>query len=288
MKKLFSLLILVALFATLVILVACKSNTDVNNNVVLNPEDEEVHVHKFTEKTYQATCDVEGYTEHTCKDCGYYYRDAIQPVNPKNHTYYDEAKGKYLDAYVVSEKIEANDCSEMNVTIKTCSECGDVTRTESRGACVYDMTKPNEVHAPTCTENGKNVYYCQVNPEHKKTETLKSVGHLWGEWVVDIPATCSLTHISDGSRHRVCLNCTERQDEVVLPHTCEAGGTVVDATCTTVGYTVYVCDDCGVEYKREFHEPIAHELELKYEIEGIFYYGCECGHMVTTDKKLEK
>ncbi|MBR2381055.1 MAG: hypothetical protein IKA84_00985 [Clostridia bacterium] len=299
MKKLFSLLIFVALFATVVLLVACQTDANNNNSVIDYPEDEVPHVHKFTEKTYQSTCDVEGYTEHTCKDCGYYYRDAIQPINPKNHTYYDAEKGKYMDAYVESEKIVAKDCSEKNVTIKTCSECGNVSRTESIPSCYFDLEKPDEIVLPTCTEKGKNVYYCHVpgclrkNAEtgelNKKEVDIPCAGHLWDEWIIDVPATCSLTHVSEGVKHRNCLNCDESQDNVtILPHTSSAVGKVVEPTCTTVGYTVYVCDDCGVEYKRDFREPIAHELELKYEIEGTFYYGCQCGYTLTTDKKLEE
>ena len=295
MKKLFSLLILVALLATLTILVACKQETTVNS-----PVDEDVHIHRFNNpKTYEPTCDVEGYTERKCLDCGYYYRYDIKPIDPNNHVYYNDSKGKFVDAYEknLEQSYTAKDCSERSFTVWVCKECGKEKKVDgSIGAHDFlegnqpgELNVPDEILLPTCTTPGKNTYYCQVpGCTEKKIISIPNAGHLWGDWIVDEAPTCSLTHVSDGERHRVCDNCPEEQHEVILPHTSATAGVKVDPTCTTVGYTLYVCDECGIEYKRDFRDPAPHEYTFLYELEGKFYYVCGCGHSITTDKKMEK
>lgn len=299
MKKLFSLLILVALFATLTILVACNQTTPPEINY---PEDEKVHVHRFNSpKTYEATCDAEGYTERQCLDCGYYYRYDIKPINPDLHKYYDD-KGKLQDAYVKDNgrSYNAKNCGEISFSVYVCKECGNVDKRDgNRGACDFLNGKngkldiPDETTLPTCTTDGEYVYYCQ-NPEclykiqygkvAKDYKDIPHQGHSWGAWIVDVAPSCSLTHVLVGERHQDCANCGAVQTEDVLPHTSTAAGVKVDPTCTTVGYTIYVCDDCGIEYKRDFVDPTPHEYKFLYELEGKFYYACDCG-ATKVDKK---
>lgn len=305
MKKLFSLLILVALFATLTILVACNQKTPPEINY---PEDEKVHVHRFNSpKTYEATCDVEGYTERQCLDCGYYYRYDIKPINPNNHVRWSEKDKKFVTALEKDndKSYTAKNCSEKSLTVKVCKECGkEETIHGGMGPHSYlyypgnpEKDQPDEVYNPTCTVAGKNVYYCQTpgclhkveSGKVKKLEVeIPCAGHLWGDWIVDVDPTCSLTHVANGEKHRVCDNCSEVQTEDILPHTSTAAGVRVEPTCTTVGYTIYVCDNCGIEYKREFVKPLPHDYKFLFELEGKFYYACGCGATQVTDKKIEK
>ena len=260
MKKLFSLLILVALFATLTILVACNQKTP---PVIDYPEDEKVHVHRFSSpKTYEATCDAEGYTERQCLDCGYYYHYDIKPINPDNHVYWSEKDRKFVTAFEKDndKSYSAKNCSEKSLTVKVCKECGkEETIHGGMGNHLWfdgskgNPNRPDEVVDPTCTVPGKNVYYCQTpgclhkletDEVAKKEVAIPNPGHLWGDWIVDVTPTCSLTHVANGEKHRVCDNCSEVQTEDILPHTSTAAGVRVDPTCTTVGYTIYICDNC--------------------------------------------
>lgn len=283
MNKIFSLMILVAILATALLLASCSQETVVNNIPdVTAPESEQAHTHTFTTKTYKPTCDTEGYTEHTCR-CGYYYRDEIKPINPDNHTYYD-AQNKEQSS-IVTKNYPAKNCSETSYSVKTCTQCGYSSDPipGNQGAHVWrntaDNNVPDVVIEPTCTTNGKNIYYCQLCGTETST-TLKAVGHLWGEWIVDVEPECSITHIKLGSQHRTCTKCEEIQTEVILPHTSSQAPTVIAPTCTTVGYSIYICDHCGAEYRRDFREKLPHtftewcELEANHGFESHTCKGC--------------
>jgi len=93
------------------------------------------------------TCFSEGYTLHTCVDCGKEYRDNFVPA--LEHEY--EA--------VVTEPT----CTEMGYTTYTCAICGD--------SYVADYTLPVDhefvevVIEPTCTEAGYTIYMCECGYE---------------------------------------------------------------------------------------------------------------------------
>ncbi|MBO5715180.1 MAG: hypothetical protein J6S23_02150 [Clostridia bacterium] len=272
MKKLFSLLILVALLATLTILVACKQEQP----EFKGPENEVPHVHKYDKKVVEPTCDSEGYTEHTCKDCGYYYRDNIVEVNPNKHTKLKES--------VYNPK----DCTEKKITIKECLDCGFTQTIEGKaGNHVYDESRPIEVLDPTCTEKGHYKYECLLCG-YIRTDSRPAPGHCWGEWIVDVAPVCSINSVSAGEQHRECSACDAEEHDIVLPHKSTTSGTVVLPTCTTVGYTEYVCDDCGTTYRRDFKEPLGHDYCPAHEVEGkpgLWCTHCEiCGYSKIEEK----
>ena len=276
MKKLFSLLILVALFATLTILVACKQETPPEYK---GPESEVPHVHKYDKLVeVKPTCCSEGYTEHTCKDCGYYYRDKIKSIDSKNHTDWKTTVTK------------ANDCTEKDVTVRECLGCGEKEiKYGASPACVYPE-QPFDVKNPTCTTDGYYKYECTIC-KGIKTVTRYATKHSWGEWIIDIEATCSHNSVSEGLKHRECTatGCDAvEKDVVILPHTSKAPGKVVAPTCTTVGYIEYVCDDCGVVYHREYKDALGHQFCPKHEVEGkpgVWCTHCEvCGYSKLTNE----
>ncbi len=93
------------------------------------------------------TCFSEGYTLHTCADCGKEYRDNFVPA--LEHEY----------ETVVTEPT----CTEMGYTTYTCAVCGD--------SYVADYTLPIDhefvevVIEPTCTEAGYTIYMCECGYE---------------------------------------------------------------------------------------------------------------------------
>ncbi|MBR2381159.1 MAG: extracellular solute-binding protein [Clostridia bacterium] len=56
---------------------------------------------------------------------------------------------------------------------------------------------------PTCTESGEEVRYCSCG--EKQTQTVASVGHTPGEWIVDLEPTVE----AQGSMHIECTVCNE-------------------------------------------------------------------------------
>ncbi|MBE6944684.1 MAG: hypothetical protein E7459_01175 [Ruminococcaceae bacterium] len=112
------------------------------------------------------TCDTEGYTLHTCADCGHEYRDNFVPA--LGHTY----EG------IVTEPT----CTDMGYTTYTCTVCGD--------SYVADYTKPVDhvfvevVIEPTCTEAGYTIYMCECGHE-EIGDVVDPIGHNYEEYVVE-------------------------------------------------------------------------------------------------------
>ncbi len=112
------------------------------------------------------TCDTEGYTLHTCADCGHEYRDNFVPA--LGHTY----EG------IVTEPT----CTDMGYTTYTCTVCGD--------SYVADYTKPVDhefvevVIEPTCTEAGYTIYMCECGYE-EIGDVVDPVGHDYEEVVIE-------------------------------------------------------------------------------------------------------
>ena len=142
----------------------------------------------------------------------------------------------------------AGTCTTKGSKTRKCSSCGQ-TQTESTD---YDSsnhgsngTKTKTVDA-TCTSNGYKVSVCKgCGAERGARTTINKLGHNWGSWVTDKDSTCAAT----GSKHRVCQRCGQKQTETIekKAHTNSGQQKKVEATCTTDGYTVSICANCGAE-----------------------------------------
>lgn len=261
MKKFFSLLILVALFAALMILVACEKTPI----VVPGPDDQTPHEHSYSKKEYKATCSAEGYTEYTCRDCGHTYRGSFVAIDPRNHMMYDE-NGKLVTANKETRYSPKN-CLEEGYVVTHCLACGvRTTSSTGIGSHNWNKTHPIEIVEPTCEKDGYFKYNCSLCGKENQ-DTMRSSGHLWNEWEIDVPALCDGNHSSYGSQHRTCKVCELRQDEVIIPHHGETVKEIVPPTCTSVGYTVYVCDGCGIDFVREYRDALGHKWTVWHDCE---------------------
>ena len=263
MKKFFSLFMFVALAAALMLLVACSGGEEPPVFQGEGPDGGSIVDHELVKNVVKPTCISGGYTEYTCKNCGYYYRDTF--TEPKDHTW-GPSSSHTTHPYV---------CTSVTTTVKTCKVC-DFTSTTTSTKTNHNMVLVDSI-APTCTENGKQFYEC-AHCDYTSESTLWATGHVWGEWIVDIAPSCSdPTHVEFGAQHRTCQNCPWTEMTEVLPHTChceEEGYTgepcrVVAPTCTTVGYTIHTCEECGVEYHRDFVAPTDHRFSEFVVVEGV-------------------
>lgn len=80
--------------------------------------------------------------------------------------------------------------------------------------------------------------------------------HVFGEWIVQSPATCSKT----GLKVRVC-SCgeTEYMEIPALGHRYKT--VVTKPTCTEKGYTTYTCTVCGYSYVGRYRGALGHSYE---------------------------
>ena len=94
--------------------------------------------------------------------------------------------------------------------------------------------------APSCTENGYDLYVCSKNSEHTIQQNFTpAAGHTWSEW----NTTKEATEDEAGSKTRTCSVCGATETETISPlsHTHSYTETVVAPTCTEQGYTRHEC-----------------------------------------------
>ena len=75
------------------------------------------------------------------------------------------------------------------------------------------------------------------------TYTITCTAHVWGEWEVTTPATCT----EDGVKTRVCSFCGETETDAIpaLGHTWGEWEVTTPATCTEAGVKTRTCSVCG-------------------------------------------
>jgi len=180
----------------------------------------------------EATCEEKA----VCSDCEEEYG------NFANHTF-----GEW------NEEVPATCSSTGTKAHKDCSVCEkhfdendeeiiDLTIEIDEDA--HNMT--TKVVAPTCSEQGYTIHYCQNEPcEYSYNDTyVEANDHSW-----DGEATCT-----EGIG---CLNCDETKPE--LGHNHELKETV-EASCETGGYEYYKCSRCDDDYTIPISEEKGHNI----------------------------
>ena len=130
-------------------------------------------------------------------------------------------------------------------------------------------------------ENLKDVYYTGTQDNWNKINGISSVNDnlvnatihynfvpcsenkhsAFGEWEIIKEATCT----SDGLKKRVCAydGYSETKKIDKINHNYKQN--IVEPTCTTQGYTVYTCTECGNTYKGDYVATVEHSFkDYKY------------------------
>ncbi|MBQ9806745.1 MAG: hypothetical protein IJW49_09615 [Clostridia bacterium] len=136
---------------------------------------------------------------------------------------------------------------------------------------VYRQTDKELYSAPTCTENGRYVYYCrycrQYAYENYGEGTEPALGHnMVIDTTVGVDGVVAPTCTDYGYTAWKCTRCDhteERSIEDALGHDYD-DGQIVYPTCTTPGYTVYTCEVCG-------HVMNDNWTTFVPEVEALFY-----------------
>ena len=89
-----------------------------------------------------------------------------------------------------------------------------------------------ETTLPTCTKDGEKVWECS-RCGMKKTEKISALGHVWGDWTVTTPATCT----NEGVETRICNRDPSHVETRTIPTT---GHNWVDN-----GNGTHTCTNCG-------------------------------------------
>ncbi|MCL2739815.1 MAG: S-layer homology domain-containing protein [Oscillospiraceae bacterium] len=172
---------------------------------------------------------------------------------------------------------------------QTCNDCEEVLAPALGHKWKWVTTK-----SPTCTKDGVKIRVCQRQGCDAKgsKQSIKRLGHNWGDWRVVTPAGEN----EDGTEARKCKRCGEKQFrdihrhhgkliKAVIPPTCEDDGFItfscrvcdyykiwydegsaghdyvgVDTApkCTEDGYTTFTCSVCGDFYEEDGDEELGH------------------------------
>ena len=202
--------------------------------------------HKYKTVNHNPTCKSVGYTDHICEVCGYSYITDITPII--SHAY----------ERVVKEPT----CEDKGYTTSTCTMCGYNYVDNYTDALGHDWDEGHTVTNSTCDAEGVIEHNCN-NCDETMIKATSANGHRAGA-----DATCDAPQL--------CEDCgTVLENAKGHNYTSE----VTEPTCTSMGYTVYTCEDCGDSYTADYkdkseHNYIADVTEPTCTSHGYTTYSC--------------
>ena len=151
--------------------------------------------HSYTEKVVAPTCTAEGYTEHTCSECGDTYKDV--PTQKVAHPY--------------KQVTVSPTCTAEGYTEHTCTVCGDSYKDTT--VAKISHTYEAEVIAPTCIAEGYTKHTCSVCGDSYKDTTVANISHTYEAEIVD--PTCT----AEGYTKHTCTSCGDSYNDTATTKT---------------------------------------------------------------------
>ena len=215
----------------------------------------------------EATCKQGGLKLWLCSDCGDFYEETTPLAS---HSY---------------KTVKHNPtCRMTGYTEHICVVCGDNYITDITP--IISHAYEHITKDPTCTEKGYTTHTCTMCDYHYVSDYTEPLGHKWDEGHTVTNSTCD----GEGVIEYHCLNdgCTEKMIKATSatghtpgkaatctePQVCEVCGTVLELptghhydseviapTCTSMGYTVYTCRDCGDTYTGDYTDKAEHDYK---------------------------
>ena len=189
--------------------------------------------HVYEDTVISPECDKNGYTKHTCTECGYTYTDTETPAAHTN---------------VVTDSAKAPTCTETGLTEGShCAACGETIVAQTVVDALGHTEVIDKAVAPTCTATGLTEgKHCSVCNEVFVAQTVvDSKGHTE---VIDkaVAATCTETGLTEGKKCSVCGETLVAQEEIPALGHSEVTDAAKAPTCTETGLTEGShCATCG-------------------------------------------
>ena len=199
----------------------------------------EGNVHNYNSVVTAPTCTEQGYTTHTCANCGDSYVDA-----------YTSAWGHEYGEWYVS--VEAT-CEDQGEERRDCQYC-DHYETRATEAWGHEYGEWYVSVEATCEDQGEKRHDCQYC-NYYETEAISAEGHNYASVVTE--PTCT----EEGYTTHTCSNCGDSYVDNYVPatgHEYEVSE-VKEATCTEQGYTTHTCTNCGDTYVDSYVNALAHD-----------------------------
>ncbi len=173
-------------------------------------------------------------------------------------------------------------CTRSGVLKDVCT-CGDEINAVTIPAVGHDLGEWIVDSVATCTTSGLKHAFCSVCEDGVAYETTPAFGHQYRE-TERVPESCAengyvryvcersecgdtktVTLLAHGHSLDLDNECTECGFKVT-PHAHRYTTYDIDPTCTSMGYSHYVCD-CGYSRNAFFIEPLAHDFIEHIETE---------------------
>ena len=196
------------------------------------------HMHSFTQKLIEPTCENKGYTEFTC-GCGMIAKNDF--IAPLGHN--------YSEWNIIKEATE----EETGLKERLCSVCKKIEQ-EEIAKLEHTHVYEKKVVEPTCIESGYTEYTCYCGYVYQD-QFINYLDHDYSDWIV----TREPTETEGGKKEKICSRCGEKivLDIPEINHTHNFTITVFEVNCEENGYTEYVCH-CGYSYQDAFINAIGH------------------------------
>ena len=258
--------------------------------------------HTYKDVVTKPTCEEQGYTTHTCTECGHSYVDNY--VDALGHKYGDviyswNENHTSLTATHVCNECHHRESETVNATYEEISKptCGNMGlgrftsesfANPAFGVQTYDIDIPKLEHTykdvvtkPTCEEQGYTTHTCTECGHSYVDHYVDALGHKYG----DVIYSWNEDYTSLTATH-VCNECHHRESETVSVIYSETK----KPTCTSKGEGEYLSNAFTnpafksqkekVELDMKAHEYGEWEIvqEPTVDKEGIRRRYCECGH----------
>jgi hypothetical protein len=156
----------------------------------------------------------------------------------------------------------------------------------------HSFTEHIETVNATCTTDGHTIHKC-ANCDEEEKVVLEATGHNMSDWEVLVPNVSEYGECVVGTDIKRCQNegCKHFETKDVPAHNGVAMA-VVPPTCTTIGYTVFKCENCELTYYGDFKECVSEHVYGDWQdyegYEGYKVHYCTiCGHAVIEPKDKE-
>ncbi|MBR2867878.1 MAG: phosphodiester glycosidase family protein [Clostridia bacterium] len=198
--------------------------------------------HSYSHTVTAPTCTEKGFTTHKCTVCGDSYTDSVVPEN--GHTPGAEATCTEPQSCTVcgdiikAENGHAPGASATCTEAQICTVCG----IELKAALGHETVHLDSVE-PTCLDDGySSGSHCTRCGYSEGSHVLPAKGHSPGA-----AATCTHNQI-----------CTECFAEIAPAKGHNYRTQTILPTCSTMGYTVHTCLNCGDSYTDSQTAPKGH------------------------------
>ncbi len=261
--------------------------------------------HSYVSVVTNPTCTEEGFTTHTCSECGNSYVDdyvsalghnygewetTVTPTCTENGTsrrdclrcHHYETKSIAATGHKFGDwhTYATPSCVANGEERKDCENC-DHFESKSIDATGHDYI--STVTSPTCSERGYTTYTCDCGDTYIDAY-VNALGHSYGDWYEVTVPTCT----TDGIERHDCSRCEHYETKSIATTGHAYTSEVTEPTCTERGYTTHTCH-CNDSYVDSYVDARGHNYGEWYEVtaptciaNGLERHDCSrCEHYET-------